>query len=742
MARRLAAFVSVLGLAMWIQFAPAAAQQPARLGFVVGNAEYGQSPLSTALNDAGLVAEALRSVGFEIVEAANISQVDFVRSLRVFLAKAEASGPDAVLFVYLSGYAFAFEGDNYFVAIDAKLDRESDIPLDTMRLSDVIRALEGAPARTKIVAIDAARRLPFPLAAAGLSPGLVAVEAPQNMLISFPTGPGLTVAEGKGPYGPYATAIAEMVRAAGLDIAAAYTRIRARTHQLTEGQQTPWHVSALGDAVVLVPAEAAAVAPAPVMPSAARERRPFREVSAEQAYAVAIERDELPIYIEFVEAYPRHPYAARIWAIIRARREALAWKRAIEINSPQSYWTYLRRYPNGSYAPDAERQLRRLAAPIEAPSDFVPIEFADVPPPVPEELVASIDYAPPAPPPPLILIEPGPSYFVDLPPPPPPVTRGGLPAVTVLPAIPRLAPGVRVPFAARAASHGGGQPGEPAGRRQAPQGGAGATLGAPVAAPQADTLPQPAMATAPSPAGGPPAPGSTPTGAHPGMPAPSHGSGGMRPPRPSVAAVPASGQAQPTPPTSAPGPETAPPASRTAPARVAPVSRPSGPGAPAPAASLPSAPKVPPQRARRQGGQTGSTSTPQPGQVALPPGTVADPDAPRPPGIVPQPSPSASPSGAAGQPQPSAPPAAVRPSRPPPPAATRPPSSPEPAAAMRPTQTPPGAAARPSPPQAAGEPAADRREGSPPGSARAAGRPPSKREGKTCTIENGVEVCR
>ena len=277
MVKRLAAFVFVLGLAVWMQVGPAAAQ--ARLGFVVGNAEYAQSPLPTALNDAGLVAEALRSVGFEIVEGANLNQVDFVRSLRAFLAKAEASGADAVLFVYLSGYGFAFEGDNYFAAVDAKLDRESDIPLDTMRLSDVIRALDAAPARTKIVAIDASRRLPFPLAAAGLTPGLVAVDAPRNTLIGFPTGPGLTVTEGKGPYGPYATAIAEMVRAAGLDVAAAFTRIRARAHQLTEGQQTPWHVSALGEAVILVPPEAAAVAPAPVMPSASRERRPFREVA-------------------------------------------------------------------------------------------------------------------------------------------------------------------------------------------------------------------------------------------------------------------------------------------------------------------------------------------------------------------------------------------------------------------------------------------------------------------------------
>lgn len=157
------------------------------------------------------------------------------------------------------------------------------------------------------------------------------------MLIGFSAAPGQLVADTTGAYGPYATAIAEMVRAAGVDITGAFTRIRARTHQLTEGKQTPWEVSALSDNVILVPAEAAAVAPAPAMPAATHARRPFREIGPEEAYAVAIERDELPVYSQFVEAYPDHPYAPRIWAIIRARREALAWRRAVRINSPESY---------------------------------------------------------------------------------------------------------------------------------------------------------------------------------------------------------------------------------------------------------------------------------------------------------------------------------------------------------------------------------------------------------------------
>src|SRR3954465_3177424 len=72
--------------------------------------------------------------------------------------------------------------------------------------------------------------------------------------------------------------------------------------------------------------------------------------------------DTLEGYTGFVQAYPGHPYSKRVWAMIRARREALAWMRALESNTPQSYWTYLRRYPNGMYAFDAERRLRRLGA--------------------------------------------------------------------------------------------------------------------------------------------------------------------------------------------------------------------------------------------------------------------------------------------------------------------------------------------------------------------------------------------
>ncbi len=57
--------------------------------------------------------------------------------------------------------------------------------------------------------------------------------------------------------------------------------------------------------------------------------RPIRDIGPEEAYGYAIEVDNLPTYVDYVRTYPNSPYTPRVWAIIRARREALVWRRRI-----------------------------------------------------------------------------------------------------------------------------------------------------------------------------------------------------------------------------------------------------------------------------------------------------------------------------------------------------------------------------------------------------------------------------
>src|SRR3954465_324807 len=424
--RLLVSFAAVVAL-LFVLVAPAAAQQ--RIALVIGNAAYLKGPLQHSLADGGLREKALTSIGFEIVEGADVNSGDMRRLFGEFLAKVNAAGPDAIVFIYYNGYSIQFEGDNYLIPVDAQLNRDSDIPIQGIRLFDMLRPLADAPATTKIVVLDAARPLPFQLQGQPIAPGLGAIESAPGMLVAFSSAPGTVVPDAPGPYGPYATAIAEMVREPGLDIDTMFARIRLRTNETTQGAQTPWDVSQLQQVVMLVPGQPSAppsgaqgfLAPPQTQVGAPVVRRrppprPIQDIGPEEAYAYAVEVDDLPTYVEYVRAYPNSPYTPRVWAMIRARREALVWREALLVNSPDAYWTYLERYPNGLYVFDAHRRLRRLAAAERPPSGWRMMEFARVPPPLAGEPAGIISVLPPAPPPRRYL-GPQPSFIVGLPPP-------------------------------------------------------------------------------------------------------------------------------------------------------------------------------------------------------------------------------------------------------------------------------------------------------------------------------------
>ena len=523
--------VSLAVIAAWCLLLAASASAQQRIAFVIGNAAYPTGPIAHSLADGGLVAEALTSVGFEIVEGADVNSGDFRRLFGEFLAKVNAAGPDAIAFVYYTGYAVQFEGDNYLIPVDALLNRDSEIPIQGVRLFDLLRPLADAPATTKIVVLDATRALPFQIEGGQIAPGLSAIEAAPNLLVGYSSAPGTIAPDGQGPYGAYAMAIAEMVREPGLDIDTMFARIRLRTNEATQGAQTPWEVSQLQQVAMLVPGQAApppsgapqgliqapqAQIGAPVVRHRAPPR-PIQEIGPEDAYAYAVEVDDLPTYVEYVRFYPNSAYSPRVWAMIRARREALVWREALLVNSPDAYWTYLERYPDGLYVFDARRRLRRLAAAERPPGGWRRMEFAHVPPPLAGEPTGFISVLPPAPPPRRWLAPP-PAFIVGL---PPPAAGGhglGRRPQSSFPVIVTPPPGQRPGFQGRPPGVGvitppGVPPGTPPGWRGPPQG-----LPKVVSPPPAGAPPGPPPGFRGPPPGQPKIVTPTPPGAPPGPP--------------------------------------------------------------------------------------------------------------------------------------------------------------------------------------------------------------------------------
>ena len=432
-------FAAVAALVCAAAF-PAAAQNPPsnpRVALVVGEETYRDQALATTANDAGLVAQTLQAAGFDVVGARDLDGQSLRTALRDFLDKAAAAGPDLQAFVYLAGRGIQYNGDNYFVPVDAEIRRDADAPIEAVRVSDFVHALATLPGRARIVVLDAARANPYAAQGAPLAPGLALVDPEPGVLIALNAAPGTFAGDEQGPYGVFGKTLAGAMRQGGVDVAEVFDQTRILVNQETQGALLPWSASKL-DGPYFIFERAAGAPPPPVLSAAQTAGRPIATFPAQQAYAIALQRDTIAGYREFLAAFPNSDQARRVRAILAVRREAAFWRRTLDANSPRAYWTYLRVYPRGPHVADARRRLAILSARFEPPPDFAPMEFEDLPPPPPDErfyeerpVYAFSDFGPPPPPPPVYYEYDKDDAWRELPPPPPPPAVGALPALEI-----------------------------------------------------------------------------------------------------------------------------------------------------------------------------------------------------------------------------------------------------------------------------------------------------------------------
>jgi len=407
---------------------PAAAQQQEkRIALVIGNGAYAKAPLATAANDAGLVAQTLQAAGFDVVGARDLDADSLRKTFRDFMLKAESDPANTVAMIYLSGYGIQLAGENYFIPVDSTINHDTDIPIEGLRVSDYTRELASVPLKAGVIVLDAARQQPFVEGGNPIAGGLALVDPAPNSLIAFNAAPGTVAPTEPGPYGVYAQSLAEMIRTGGLTLPDVFDRVRLRVSENTKGGQIPWDAQKIQVPFAFFDRapDAPPVQGAPDQVAAIRDR-PIRDLGAQDAFAAALARDTMQGYEDFLVAYPADPLAKRVRAIVAARREAITWRRTYLADTPDAYWSYMRRYPRGPHAWDARRRLMILSAALEPPPTFAMIDY-DLPPPLPDEAMfvdrpvlyfgdPVFAFVPP-PPPPVYFLPPPPPDFVVLAPP-------------------------------------------------------------------------------------------------------------------------------------------------------------------------------------------------------------------------------------------------------------------------------------------------------------------------------------
>jgi Caspase domain len=362
---------------------PRAALAESRVALVIGQSAYRAVPaLPNAANDGRHMAELLGSAGFDVTAAPDLAQNEMRQAISDFAAKVAAKGPDTVALVFYAGHGLQIDGENYLVPVDIDPKREADIPLQAVRLNDLMNTLGVLPTRMRIFMLDACRNNPFPALSQTAGRGLAIVNtragAPGSF-ISFSTSPGAEAEDGSGEDSPYTTAVLTVAKEPNLSIEEAFKRVRVAVNEATDGRQVPWESSSLtsdfrffGDAAsgATPSGQAAAPKPATVTRSADDWRRDLGGKEPKAAYELVIADNSVAAFEAFGALYGESSYAPRVRSLLERRKEMLAWEVAVATNTAASYEAFLAAYASSDLAATARKlQVRVINRTLLVPTN-------------------------------------------------------------------------------------------------------------------------------------------------------------------------------------------------------------------------------------------------------------------------------------------------------------------------------------------------------------------------------------
>jgi uncharacterized caspase-like protein len=346
-----------------------------RLALVIGQSAYRSVPaLPNPANDARKMTELLGTAGFDVTSASDLTQNQMRETVGDFAQKIAANGPDAVALLFYAGHGLQIDGENYLVPVDVDPKRQTDIPLQAMRLNDVMNTLGAVPTRLRIVMLDACRNNPFPALGTGTGNGLAIVDTKAGSagsFISYSTSPGAVAEDGNGEDSPYTTAVLNFAREPNLPIEEAFKRVRVAVNEATDGRQIPWDSSSLTTDFRFFGDQAGKPAPTTdkkaevdKQPSVKRSvedwRKALKGKDQKDAYQLVIADDSVPAYEAFVALYAQPPYNVRVRALLERRYVMQAWAIAVATNTVASYQSFVTTYANSDLAVTARKLQDRV----------------------------------------------------------------------------------------------------------------------------------------------------------------------------------------------------------------------------------------------------------------------------------------------------------------------------------------------------------------------------------------------
>jgi uncharacterized caspase-like protein len=245
-----------------------------RVALVIGNNEYpadgNLQVLRNCVNDARLVRRALETVGFRVtlLENASFSAMD-----DALLGFEGAIPKGGTAIVYFAGHGIEYEGQNYLLGSNAKLQARSRLGEEALKAETFATAMVLAGAKSSFLFLDCCRDAPtdaqWLTRSASRKAGLAEINVEGDLMVGFAAAPGKAALEPAeaGGNSPYATALAKWIPS-GLDHLDFFQEVRKEVNTVTDGAQRTWETGSFLDAFYFA-------APVFVTPATATRDRPF-----------------------------------------------------------------------------------------------------------------------------------------------------------------------------------------------------------------------------------------------------------------------------------------------------------------------------------------------------------------------------------------------------------------------------------------------------------------------------------
>jgi uncharacterized caspase-like protein len=374
----------------------------ARVALVVGNGDYegDLGKLKNPTNDAALMADTLKGLGFDVVLVENADQKEMKRAIREFGQKLRGTGGNGIGLFYYAGHGVQVDGENYLLPIGAQIEAEGDVELEAVSASSVLSQMQYAGNAVNLVFLDACRNNPLTRNFRSGSRGLARVDAPRGSFVGYSTAPGDVSVDGDAQNSPYTLALVEELKLPGTSIEEAHRAVRAKVLAATNQRQTPWDSSSLTGPVVLAKAEepapaetqTAAVTPAPAASGGGNNQQ------AELLFWDSIKNSDNPATFEaYLKQFPNGVFAGLAAAKVdelkaksgtsqttaaqqeaaAAEAENAAWTGIKDSDNPAMFEAFLKQFPNGTFAPLASAKLAALQKPVEVAAAAAPEAVAE-----------------------------------------------------------------------------------------------------------------------------------------------------------------------------------------------------------------------------------------------------------------------------------------------------------------------------------------------------------------------------